>query len=63
MTLHLADKPDLPPCGTASLEVKPRPKTKTRKTRAKRADLYESVTGSIIKQLEAGRVPWVQPWG
>ena len=66
MSLHLADRPDLPPCGTASLEVKPRAKTKPRakkKTRAKRGDLYQSVTDSIIVQLEAGRVPWVQPWG
>ncbi len=68
MTLRLAEKPDLPPCGTESLEVKPKPKTKRRaqkkaKTRAKRADLYQSVTDSIISELEAGRVPWVQPWG
>lgn len=72
MTLHLAKKPDLPPCGTASPQAKPKPKTKRRapkkeKTRAKRprnrTDLYQSVTDSIISQLEAGRVPWVQPWG
>ena len=24
--------------------------------------LYEEITGQIIAQLEAGRVPWVQPW-
>ena len=68
MTLRLADKPDLPPCGTASLEGKPKPRTKSgakkRKPRSKnRTDLYQSVTDSIIAQLEAGRVPWVQPWG
>lgn len=28
-----------------------------------RADLYEEVTRRIISQLEAGRFPWVQPWG
>jgi len=28
----------------------------------KRQDIYESVTNSMIKQLEAGSVPWVQPW-
>lgn len=40
---------------------------RTRKTRAKRSrkrgDLYASVTDIVISQLEAGRVPWVQPWG
>jgi antirestriction protein ArdC len=25
--------------------------------------LYEEVTATIIEQLEAGRLPWVQPWG
>ena len=28
-----------------------------------RADLYEAVTAKIIAELEAGRFPWVQPWG
>ncbi len=28
-----------------------------------RASLYEEVTARIIAELEAGRVPWVQPWG
>lgn len=28
-----------------------------------RADLYEEVTRRIISELEAGRFPWVQPWG
>ncbi|QEH81600.1 DUF1738 domain-containing protein [Sphingomonas sp. C8-2] len=27
-----------------------------------RVDLYEEVTARIIAELEAGRVPWVQPW-
>lgn len=31
--------------------------------RAPRASLYDSVTGRIISELEAGRLPWVQPWG
>ena len=31
--------------------------------RGKNSDLYQSVTDSIIAELEAGRVPWVQPWG
>jgi antirestriction protein ArdC len=28
-----------------------------------RAGLYDEVTNKIIAELEAGRVPWVQPWG
>lgn len=28
-----------------------------------RANLYDEVTAKIIAELEAGRFPWVQPWG
>jgi antirestriction protein ArdC len=28
-----------------------------------RASLYEEITSKITGELEAGRVPWVQPWG
>ncbi len=28
-----------------------------------RANLYDEVTARIITALEAGRLPWVQPWG
>jgi antirestriction protein ArdC len=28
-----------------------------------RANLYDEITGKIIAELEAGRLPWVQPWG
>lgn len=28
-----------------------------------RASLYDEVTDTIITELEAGRFPWVQPWG
>ncbi len=28
-----------------------------------RATLYNEITDKIIAELEAGRVPWVQPWG
>ncbi|MEH2519068.1 antirestriction protein ArdC [Bradyrhizobium sp. AZCC 1610] len=28
-----------------------------------RAGLYTEITNKIIAELEAGRVPWVQPWG
>lgn len=37
----------------------------SRRTRSttERANLYEQITNRIIAELEAGRVPWVQPWG
>src|SRR3954452_15546057 len=28
-----------------------------------RTSLYTEVTDKIIAELEAGRIPWVQPWG
>lgn len=28
-----------------------------------RASLYDDITSKILSDLEAGRVPWVQPWG
>jgi len=28
-----------------------------------RTSLYDAITSKIIAELEAGRVPWVQPWG
>jgi antirestriction protein ArdC len=28
-----------------------------------RTSLYQEITDKIITELEAGRVPWVQPWG
>ena len=31
--------------------------------REPRANLYDDVTARIIAELEAGRLPWVQPWG
>ena len=27
-----------------------------------RTSLYQEITGKIIAELEAGRLPWVQPW-
>jgi antirestriction protein ArdC len=30
---------------------------------ADRTNLYDDITGKIIAELEAGRFPWVQPWG
>lgn len=31
--------------------------------RSDRTNLYAEITDKIIAELEAGRVPWVQPWG
>ncbi len=28
-----------------------------------RASLYQEITDKIVAELEAGRLPWVQPWG
>lgn len=28
-----------------------------------RTSLYDEITGKIVAELEAGRLPWVQPWG
>lgn len=36
---------------------------RTSRPRAARAPLYEEITARIIADLEAGRLPWVQPWG
>ena len=32
-------------------------------TGTNRTNLYDDITNRIIAELEAGRVPWVQPWG
>ena len=32
-------------------------------TAPERANLYDEITSRIIGELEAGRLPWVQPWG
>src|SRR3546814_758564 len=34
----------------------------TSHTDSDRTDLYQSITDKSITELEAGRVPWVQPW-
>ena len=36
---------------------------RTTRTGQDRANLYDEITGKIIAELEAGRFPWVQPWG
>ncbi|MGY4299867.1 antirestriction protein ArdC [Bradyrhizobium sp. i1.4.4] len=33
------------------------------RTSEDRTSLYDEITNRIIAELEAGRVPWVQPWG
>jgi antirestriction protein ArdC len=37
--------------------------TACRKSFPDKPTLYQEVTDKIIIELEAGRVPWVQPWG
>ena len=34
-----------------------------RKSFADKPTLYQEITDQIIAQLEAGCVPWIQPWG
>ena len=29
---------------------------------ASRPGLYQEITDKIIRQIEAGTIPWVQPW-
>ncbi len=49
---------------SATQTTQPRARRQTRRRRgAPRKDLYQSVTDTVIAQLEAGTVPWVQPWG
>lgn len=36
---------------------------RTTRAAGERTNLYEQITNRIIAELEAGRVPWVQPWG
>jgi len=31
--------------------------------KSQKGSLYQEVTDKILRELEAGRVPWVQPWG
>jgi antirestriction protein ArdC len=40
-----------------------RAETPQGRTETGRAALYEEVTSRIVAELEAGRFPWVQPWG
>ncbi|WP_314374468.1 zincin-like metallopeptidase domain-containing protein [Sphingomonas paucimobilis] len=38
-------------------------RTEREGTEVSRTNLYDEVTARIIGELEAGRFPWVQPWG
>lgn len=31
--------------------------------RTQRSNIYDEITTKMIAELEAGRLPWVQPWG
>jgi len=33
------------------------------RTGSARTSVYDEITTKIITELEAGRAPWVQPWG
>ena len=46
----------------AEIPVMPRPDRSAR-SGSDRTGLYDEITGKIISELEAGRFPWVQPWG
>ena len=39
------------------------PRASSRPAPADRSNLYDEITTRIIGELEAGRLPWVQPWG
>lgn len=47
----------------ATARRRTRPGGENRSERAERTNLYDEVTGRIIADLEAGTMPWVQPWG
>jgi antirestriction protein ArdC len=36
---------------------------RNRRSGSGRSSLYDDITSKIITELEAGRFPWVQPWG
>lgn len=64
MTLRQTQTPN--PTSFVPFGYLPEPKTQPKPCQVKRgkhADLYQSVTDTVIDQLEAGTVPWVQPWG
>lgn len=48
---------------TSSRSARPARRDRQDENATIRANLHDEVTFRIIAQLEAGRVPWVQPWG
>ncbi len=42
--------------------ARPAPRSASARTRPDRSSLYQEITDKIIAELEAGRLPWVQPW-
>ena len=52
-----------PPRGTQGRQRGPaKAQTAPRRADTPRPSLYDEVTARIVGELEAGRVPWVQPW-
>jgi antirestriction protein ArdC len=51
------------PTATSRTARRSAAKSPSPKTEVNRTNLYDEVTNRIIAELEAGRVPWVQPWG
>ena len=37
------------------------PRSSSRSPQVDRASLYQEITAKIIAELEAGRLPWIQP--
>nr|MBA4770147.1 DUF1738 domain-containing protein [Sphingobium sp.] len=52
-----------PPGSKGGSAVPAKARTQSKGGDANRANLYDEVTARIIGELEAGRFPWVQPWG
>jgi hypothetical protein len=47
---------------TATIHTIPYLDTESARPAKDRSTLYEEITNKIIADLEAGRLPWVQPW-
>ncbi|MEQ8165583.1 MAG: ArdC-like ssDNA-binding domain-containing protein, partial [Alphaproteobacteria bacterium] len=53
----------MPETANAATRGKHGRKRRERAGGAAKPSLYDEVTSHIIAELEAGRAPWVQPWG
>jgi antirestriction protein ArdC len=49
--------------GEVQQELSGNPASRETQGTRERANLYDEVTARIVRELEAGRFPWVQPWG